>query len=87
MPWFPRERRRHSTEDDEEHRNGEAKDSGYQVCPILDVNREPPRVECEEEEGGGEGVVKIEENRFLAEVVKCGATACDQLEGAESVLA
>lgn len=57
------------------------------MCPVLDVDREPSRVESEEKEGGGEGVVKVEENRLLAEVVKRGATACDQLEGAESVLA
>ena len=54
--------------------------------PVLDVDGEPPRVEREEEKGGGEGVVEIEEDGFLAEVVEGGATAGDELEGAEGVL-
>lgn len=56
------------------------------MSPVLDVDCEPPRVEREEEEGGGEGVVEIEEDRFLAQVVQGGATAGDELEGAEGVL-
>jgi len=47
------------------------------MTPVLDVNGEPPRVEREEEEGGGEGVVKIEEDGFLSQVVESGATAGD----------
>jgi len=47
------------------------------MTPVLDVNGEPPRVEREEEEGGGEGIVKIEEDGFLSKVVESGATAGD----------